>query len=341
MTSLGRQLTIVVAVLAGLAGPAGTAAAQDRPAEPPNADRQPLLAIGLAAGNSYGESGNAFTISLQFPIARHLRLESDTTLLRPGRFGLRTWMSGANLVFRAGTSRVAGFVGAGLGFQHTTGGCCSLEQTSGLVGQVIGGVDVRAARRLVVFASLRGGTAPEDGVRLMGGLRFEAGTRQFVTPQGSPESARDRVSQAVGKTVRVTTANGLSTTGTLVSLDTSTVVIRRRGTDLPMALATVQKVEKVSHGLRNGLLIGAAASAVPWVSVATTRDSCADCEDGPAMAGVLTLVALGAGAGIGAIANAARAGGNVVYRGQPPPPALTLAPIVSATHRGVAARIRW
>ncbi|HUF48462.1 MAG TPA: hypothetical protein VMM93_11650 [Vicinamibacterales bacterium] len=94
-------------------------------------------------------------------------------------------------------------------------------------------------------------------------------------------------------------------------------------------------------GIRNGAIAGAVASAVPWIGVVVTRGTCLDCAEGLGAATLLTLVFIGAGAGIGAMANAAKADGNLLYRAPGASGTVTIGPILTATRVGGAAAIRW
>ena len=225
--------------------------------------------------------------------------------------------AGGNLLARVGPPRVAILLGAGLGVQRTTGrldtvrtceavvarGCqdhpsVSTSQRSSRVTlrpRFLYGVEAVVAPRQAVFMTLRwgglGAAADYDdsdipGMSLHGGVRVAVRTRQAVG----------------GLTdVTVTQSDGRKHRGQLVSLTGDLVVIREDGRELRLSTADVRTVDKVGRHAFIGTLAGTAYAISGWLVVAATRDSCADCEDGPWAAAIMTPVSIGAGAGIGAL----------------------------------------
>src|SRR6185503_7953927 len=105
----------------------------------------------------------------------------------------QTVSAGANLLLRAGTPRLLGFVGMGLAEFVTTewevrelictpliaGGCDGARNESayqsnhsGSSWNFLGGVDVPVAGRVAAFAEVRAGTAPREGIRAVFGGRL-------------------------------------------------------------------------------------------------------------------------------------------------------------------------
>jgi hypothetical protein len=80
-----------------------------------------------------------------------------------------------------------------------------------------------------------------------------------ATAQDLPAS---KIKLASGKTVRVTEADGTTRTGRLVSLTAAGVALQDKDQDMTVPLSRVRKVEKVAHGVRWGVIGGAAAGAV-------------------------------------------------------------------------------
>jgi hypothetical protein len=208
--------------------------------------------------------------------------------------------------------------------------------------QAIYGVDVDVAPRTSAYFALRWRTLGSvsydasdlSGVGLTGGVRVALRTRPEPSRALSPQSS-------VGKRVRVTKVGDGQLTGDLMSLTASEVVVRRNNRVESIPLNEVRKVEKVSHHERLGALIGSAFAGLMWIDIARTRDTCADCEDGPLAAAMMTPVAIGAGAGIGAIVNAATRNRHLLYAAPGASSAVRVAPIVSPHGAGVGITAQW
>ena len=264
--------------------------------------------------------------------------------------------AGANLLVRVGTPRLGMFLGGGVGLHHTSGrldtarvcqamaagGCLtypdafSFQQSSRvtLAPRLVYGVEAVVAPRLAAFTTLRwgslGAAATYDdsdfpGTSVMGGMRAALRTRPAAT--GLPD-------------VTVTRTNGVKHRGRLVALTSDAVLLHDDGRDLRLPIADVRTIDKVGHHVLVGSLVGTAFASAMWISVAMTRDTCADCEDGPAAATLLTPVAIGGGAGIGALIKLATRDGRRLY----PVPARTslrFAPILGRGLAGASMGVVW
>lgn len=145
-------------------------------------------------------------------------------------------------------------------------------------------------------------------------LIFASPTPVPASGQTSPGSrASDgRIASAEGKEVRVTAMDGSRQTGKLVALSAADVAFRRNGRDISIPLGQVCRIEKVSHGLRNGALLGLGLGVVLGVTPGFNA------YRGDLGYGLGTLVDAGVfagiGAGIGAMVNIANARSNVLYQ---------------------------
>ena len=353
MAPVLRSVLLLVLALA----PTRAAAAQEQtPATSQVADaprRTPRLTVAAGAGTAWGEGGPTTLLSIQVRVARHLTVEGEATR-RSYEFGDDVTTLGGNLLFMVPSGRVSTFAGGGLGMHRTTAqpvsdrivcvpadshGCRLLVhgRDIGVVGQAVGGVEIGITSRLAAFAAVRVGTAPEDGIRMFAGVRA-------ALLMGGPaprESARPPRANFAGREIRVMSADGRTQTGRLAALSDAEVIFvptsdKTQTTSLP--LAGVRKVETVSHHARTGALIGAAAGGV-LLAIGYSGD-CADCEDRrvgflfpPAFAGL--------GAALGGMINVATANRHVLYPAPSATGSVSIVPIFSARHRGVAFIKQW
>ena len=200
----------------------------------------------------------------------------------------------------------------------------------------LGGVDVPVGARLTAFVQLTAGTAPREGIRGFAGARLAL--RQ-LSVRGLAEVRRG--TNPVGEEVRVTTRDRRRRTGRLVGLSDSEVVFQQNGRAVSIPLGEVLTVETISHHERVGSLIGGGCAIAMWLTVAATRDSCADCEDGLQGAALMTPVAIGIGAGTGAIVNAATAPRHLLYRAPQAGAAVRLVPSLTPHRAALAIAARW
>ena len=184
--------------------------------------------------------------------------------------------AGGNLLVRAGTPRVGVFVGAGLGLHRTTG---RLAATRICQPFVVAGCIAHPDASSAVESS-RVSLAP----RVLYGAEAEVAPRlgAFVTFRwGSLGGAA---------TYDRSQYRGTSFTGGMK------VALRPEARGL-----TNSRVDRAERFMLVGALIGTGVASALWLDIAATRDSCADCEDGPGAASIMGPVAIGAGAGIGAL----------------------------------------
>lgn len=146
-------------------------------------------------------------------------------------------------------------------------------------------------------------------------------------------------SDAVGRKVRVIATDGSRATARLVSLSDTEVVIRRDDHEQRFALTKVERVERVRHHARNLAVWGALAGAVAGGLVGAANTS--DTTEIAAGTAFISGIGAGAGAGIGALINAATRDGNVLYQTPRGARSVSVSPIVSSGHPGVALTMRW
>ena len=264
--------------------------------------------------------------------------------------------AGGNLLVRVGPPRIAILFGAGLGVQRTTGRLDTVRTCEAVVAggcadhpdatdsqrssqvtlrpRVLFGVEAVVAPRLAAFTTLRwgglGAAATYDvsdfpGMSLMGGVRVALRTRPAAG--GLTE-------------VTVTQSDGVKHRGRLVSLTRDAVVLREGDRVLRLSTADVRTVDKVGRHAFIGALVGTAYIMSGWLVIAATRDSCADCEDGPWAATIMTPVSIGAGAGIGALVQRFTRDRRRLYPAKPGA-SLRLAPIIARSAAGAGIGVVW
>lgn len=265
------------------------------------------------------------------------------------------WTVGTNLLFRGGNSRVTAFAGGGLGVRlvredsSSTSAClpvaagppiCTGEPIShssrrtetGLSPQFLVGGEFWMTRRLAAYGGARFAFGADEarstaGFAPLAGLRVALRTTDVVPERPRvPEPAR-----AAGKDVRVTLNDGTTRRGKLVAMTGSVVDVD--GTT--MALADVQKIEKVGHATRKAVAIGIVAFPVTVLVLGPAADMGTD------MAMAIAAAGLGAGIGVGAVIDAVRKPGNVIYRASGTSASFAVTPILTPARKGVAVAARW
>ncbi len=233
-------------------------------------------------------------------------------------------MAGANVLFRAGTSRVAGFAGGGAGVSVTgdrfdnpvdprtglsVGGPAVTRSATRLRLQGIGGADLVVAPRVHAFVAVRGEVQPDLNIGVTGGLRWVlrvAGSG----PRASSAARASASASALGRTVEVLHLDGRRVSGRLRSLSAGEVVIDNGGTDQRIQLTDVRRVRWTSHWARNLALAGAAV----FGGLAIGYCAVGDC--GPEGLGYLAVegaIATGAGLAIGAMIDSSSAARRTIY----------------------------
>jgi hypothetical protein len=148
----------------------------------------------------------------------------------------------------------------------------------------------------------------------------------------------------VGDTIYVTDAQGREIKGKIRGFGTSGVTLDRDGPETIQAdavrLITERKPGPIGRGALYGLIAGAASGAILGASEAGGPGGECNRNCSPILAGVFG----GLGAGVGAVIGAVIPGKTlVVYRapGAPPSTHLTLAPVITPRHKGVAVSIAF
>jgi hypothetical protein len=112
--------------------------------------------------------------------------------------------------------------------------------------------------------------------------------------------------------VRVLSTDGIVREGRLLSLSATEVVLARGRQSMTLPIEDVRRIERLTHGVRNGLLAGALAGFGLGMAV-----SCASTgDDGgcwPLVGATVAGVGAGLGTAIGALHDTARRGSNVIY----------------------------
>jgi hypothetical protein len=208
--------------------------------------------------------------------------------------------------------------------------------------QFVPGLSVRLSDRLIAHGAVR----IDDGVTPIGGVRVVL-LRRSPTPrvESGPSAAPAQAGMAPvppgQPEVHVTLASGERHRGRLIALSSSQVVLRQAGGEVTFRLAEVRRVERVTHRVRNAVLIGALAGYVGGYLASCGSGDEEDCwpEIGLLVAGI--GAGAGAIAGLGMNASARREGREVIYVAPGQGAALAVAPIWSAGSRGVAMAVTW
>jgi hypothetical protein len=264
-----------------------------------------------------------------------------------------------NFLGRVGTERVQALFGAGFGlnFKATEStianvGCiptpqisCSVlnfdsdDSETGLVQQLVAGVDVRLTDRLTAYATIRARTLPEPDqqVALLAGLRATVRRAPVAVPFSTRNVGPPPV--ATGRQVHVVAPDHSRQTGRLVSLDNTQVTISRPDGQVSIPLKEVQGIRLVSHAFRNATLIGLGVGFGAGVLWGT---SIGEADESYELVGGLIVGGIGAGVGaaVGTIANLRGAAGRTVYIG-PGKAALKVSPVIGKGRAGFAGLVSW
>jgi hypothetical protein len=250
------------------------------------------------------------------------------------------------LVYHFGRGRLRPFFGAGLSVDRITGqidtirtceplapgGCDGVNVASSrdvfggtdINAQLVSGVTMALTRSVIAFAAAR----IDSGVTPYGGVRVALTTRAVRAP-GGPE-------------VRVVSTTGARQVGRLVSLSGTEVVLRQAGRSVVLPIAQVQRVERVSHRIRNVTIASAIAGYVGGYLA-----SCGDGDENdcwPEVGLLFAGIGAGAGAAIGAVLNRnARQDGRDVLFAAPRREAglVSVAPVVTPDRAGARVSLRW
>jgi hypothetical protein len=142
-----------------------------------------------------------------------------------------------------------------------------------------------------------------------------------------------------GKDVWIT-ADGTRVRGRVTSLWQNGLVLVEDGASMTIPYGRIVRVEKSSHRLRNGTLIGLAAGAgLGLLAIAGCSWNCP--EDVIILPALHAGLGAAAGVGIGALINEAKKNGDVLYDARRSTTTLALAPVFSLGHRGLAFTMTW
>jgi hypothetical protein len=264
----------------------------------------------------------------------------------------------SNVMYRAGSGRWTGFLGGGASVEQitdeltarpfqcpprapsyavclTTQGPMPELRSWRVVPQFIGGAEFALTGSLRGVATVRVHRQPDAFAAVFtGGVRVALMTRAVASRAAA--SADEAIGGAIGKEVRVVERDGTRRIGSLVTLSGSEVVFTRQGHEISVPIDRVRSVERVSRGVRKGALIGL-ASGVALGLLATCDTSGDDCPNPYSWVPLAMLIEGGigaaAGAGIGAIVDAAHRSGNQLYAA-PPASAVSVAPLIGVDRQG-------
>ena len=167
-----------------------------------------------------------------------------------------------------------------------------------------------------------------------------ARTGQVQTSSTTASGVPAYAAGLMGRNVRVT-ADGVQHRGVVSSLSNAGLVLLEDGGPATIPFSKIGRVEKVTHRIRNGTLIGLASGAGLgiWGALMCEDDAASGCA-GLSIA-LLSGIGAGAGAGVGALIHTAKKGGDVLYKAPGPAPTVSFGPILSPTRKGVAFVVAW
>ena len=275
------------------------------------------------------------------------------------------WTVGTNLLFRGGTSRVTGFAGGGVGVRFvredssSTFVCppgpgkppiCTGEAISqssrrtdtSLSPQFLVGGEFWLRRRLAAYGGARFAFGADQarstaGFAPLAGLRVALRTTDVPVQEAPPRPSDPIRAQgpdpirAQGKEVRVTLTDEKTERGTLEAFSPFEVTLE--GKVIP--LADVRKIEKVGRATRKAVAIGFLAGLPTFLILGPAADMGSD------MALMIVAAGVGSGIAVGAVIDAARKPGNVIYLAPGTSASFAVRPILEPGRRGVAFATRW
>jgi hypothetical protein len=293
-----------------------------------------IAASPMGLDDSQRSNGPAIVGSVQIGVGRLLVVEGEATRWAANDRHRDVRTIGTNLLVRGGTPQVSAFIGGGIGVRFARGDdlvtSSSIERrTTTLARQFVTGLDVWVAPTLAAFSTVRAGFSADD-LRPTSGISALVGLRLALRTSAALRSPVDPAS-ALGKEVRVTLMDGSTWQGRLISFSSSEVVIPQQS----IPLGIVSKVEKVSHALRRGLLIGIGTAAGSVFVIGPLADLPGDMLLG------LVATSVGSGVAIGGFLAASSAKFNTIYVAPGATASITVKPILSRQQQGVAFAMRW
>jgi hypothetical protein len=176
---------------------------------------------------------------------------------------------------------------------------------------------------------------------------FSPASAQTFAPgsaPASPTSGAPVLARALqGKNVWIS-ADGARVRGRVTSLDPTGLVLVEDGVATTIPYKNIVRVEKSTHRLRNGALIGLVSGAgFGLVMGGLWCGGDEYCEPGtvPLITAYYAGLGAAAGVGIGAIVHAARKNGDVLYDARHSTTTMSLAPILSPGRKGAAFTMTW
>ena len=195
--------------------------------------------------------------------------------------------------------------------------------------------------RLVTFSRTLGlsiGIAA-SGFSIASAQTFAPGSAPASSTSAAPLFARALQGQNVW-----ISADGARVRGRVTSLDSTSLVLVEHGVATTIPYKNIARVEKSTHRLRNGALIGLVSGA--GFGLVLGGLSCGGdeyCEPGtvPLLTAYYAGLGAAAGVGIGAIVHAARKNGDVLYDARRSTTTMSISPILSPTSNGAAFSMTW
>jgi hypothetical protein len=144
----------------------------------------------------------------------------------------------------------------------------------------------------------------------------------------------------VGRNVWIS-ADGTRIRGQVTSVGPTGLVLLEDGVATTIVFKEIVRVEKSSHRLRNGALVGMSVGAGLGF-LGAVGGGMTDGEPTCAiLAPIWAGIGAGAGVGIGAIVHAAKKNSDVLYDARRSTRTMSLAPILSPTGKGIAFSMTW
>lgn len=143
-----------------------------------------------------------------------------------------------------------------------------------------------------------------------------------------------------GKNVWITT-DAARRRGQVSSVSSTGLVLTEADGPVTIPFSQIVRVKKVTHRVRNGVLIGLASGAGVGILTLGTCDGPACTAAGLAFTPLFAGFGAGTGAGIGALLNVVKGGRDVLYDAGRHQPTIALAPILSRNHQGATLSVTW
>jgi hypothetical protein len=139
-------------------------------------------------------------------------------------------------------------------------------------------------------------------------------------------------------------ADGTRVRGRVTSIGATSLVLVEDGLATTISYKSIVRVEKSTHRLRKGTLIGLVSGAGLGLVVGAAYcggDEWCDSWTVAGLTGYYAGLGAAAGVGIGAIVHAAKKSGDVLYDVRRSTTTMSFAPILSPTKKGMAFSMTW